>query len=174
VVPQVLCALEHHLFVIVELIAAATRPGLQDRAGVVVPLQAVLWLIPVDSPPEISRINVTGQALLIAMKLVADKVHLTSKGSVVALGSQVVGICWDFRVDLRGIVVGANSHGEEARDHAHAGRGAERGWAISRVELDRGLGKTVEIGGLDLGIGVVHLQLGGSELVSHDVENVGL
>ncbi|KAI6756603.1 hypothetical protein HG530_011201 [Fusarium avenaceum] len=87
VVPKVLSALEHDLLIVVKLVASATGTSLKNGAGIMVPLKACIGLVPVYSPAEITRVNVAGQTLLIAVELVTNKVHLASKRSVVALGA---------------------------------------------------------------------------------------
>lgn len=174
VVPEVLGAFEHDLLVIVELVAAATRPGLQDRAGIMVPLKTCIRVIPVDSPAKITRIDVAGEALLVPVELVTNKVHLTSQGSVVALAAQVMSVGGNLGADLRGVVEGANLHWQQTGDHAHTRGRAEWRRAVGGVELNGGRGQTIQVRRLDLRVLVVHLELGSSELISHNVENVGL
>lgn len=174
VVPEVLGTLEHDLLVEIQLIAAGAGTGLENGAGVVVPLKASVRLVPIDSPAEVGRVDVTGKTLLIAVKLVTNKVHLASQGRVVAHAAKVVRVSGNLGADLGGIVVGANLHGQQAGDHAHARRGAQRRRAVSRVELN-GLGcQRIKVGGLDLRVGVVHLELRSGQLVGHDVQDVGL
>ena len=87
VVPKVLSALEHDLLVVIQLVASSTGAGLKNRAGIVVPLKAGVRFIPVHSPAKVTRVDVASESLLVTVKLIANEVHLTSKGCVVALGA---------------------------------------------------------------------------------------
>lgn len=116
---------EHDLLVIVKLVAPDAHSGLENGAGVVVPLETGVWLVPVHAPAEIAGVDVTGETLLVAMQLVADEVHLSRQSGLVALEAQVVCICEHVAADLSGVVVGADGHGQLARDHAHARGGTK-------------------------------------------------
>lgn len=122
--------LEHDFVVVIHLVASSTNTRLKDRAGVVVPLKTSIRLVPVDAPAKISRINVTGKPLLIAVQLVAHKVHLPCQGSDIAIEAQVVRVRQGVAGDLSGVIVRSNLHGQLARDHAHARGGTERGWTV--------------------------------------------
>jgi hypothetical protein len=50
--------LVHDILVIVELVRSHTWTCLHDRRHVVVPFLALLWLVPVDSPTKVTRIDV--------------------------------------------------------------------------------------------------------------------
>ena len=129
-IPEVLRALVHDFLVKIQLVAAAARTGLEDGARIVIPLQASVWLVPVDSPAKVGRVDVAGQTLLVAVQLVTDKVHLAGQGGVVALGAEVMGVGGQLRGDLRCVVKGTNLHGKQAGNHAHARWGAERRRAV--------------------------------------------
>lgn len=173
VVPEVLCALIHDFFIVIKLVAATAWAGLENRAGVVVPFEAVVRFIPIDSPAKVTRVDVAGETLFVSMELVTHKVHLTCQSSMVALATKVVSVCGHLGVNLGGIVVGTNLHRKQTGDHAHPRRGAKGRRAVSRVELDGRGGQAVEVGGLDLGIRIVHLELRSGQLIGHDVKDVG-
>jgi len=168
------CILVHDLLIVVQLVAPHTGAGLLDTARVVVPLQALVGLLPVHGPAVVARVDVAGQAALVAMQLLADEVHLAGQGGLVAGGAQVVGVGRGAGVDAAGIVVGADLGGELARHHGHTRGGAEGRGAVGVVEDDGVGGEGVKVGGLDLGCGIVHLEEGRGELVGHDVEDVWL
>ncbi|KAI6764834.1 hypothetical protein HG531_012721 [Fusarium graminearum] len=119
-VVRILSAPEHDLLIVVQLVASSARTGLKDRAGIVVPLKTGVRLIPVHSPAKVTRINVTGKSLLVAVKLVADEVHLASKRGMVALGPKVMSVGWHIGSNLGSIVISANLHGKLATDQTHA------------------------------------------------------
>lgn len=84
--------LVHDLLIIVHLVAGSTDTGLEDGAGVVIPFQASVWLVPVYAPAKVTRVDITDEPLFITVHLVAHKVHLTRKSGEVALHSQVVSV----------------------------------------------------------------------------------
>lgn len=173
-VPEILSALEHDLLVVVKLVAATAGTSLKNRARVVVPLQPGVRLVPVDGPAKVTRVDVRRQTLLVTVELVANEVHLASQRCMITLSTQVVCVGGDIRANLSSIVVSTNLHRQKTRDHAHAGGGAEGRRAVCRIKLDGRRGQAVQVGCLDLRVGVVHLELGSSQLVCHDVEDVGL
>ncbi|MNP47421.1 hypothetical protein D3C76_1414730 [compost metagenome] len=84
-VEQVLLGLEYHLFVEIQLVGAHARAGLQHRGHVVVPGRTHVRLIPVHCPAVIGRVDVTGQALFVAVQLVRPaEMHLARQGGAVA------------------------------------------------------------------------------------------
>ncbi len=108
------------------------------------------------------------------MQLITNKVHLASQRCLIPGSSQVVSICRDTGVDRAGIVVGTDLCGELAGYHGHARRGTEGGGAVCRVEDNGASRKSIEVWGLDLGLGVVDLEERSSELVCHDIKDVWL
>jgi len=139
-----------------------------------IPLQPPIRLVPVDHPSIIGRVYIARQPPLIAVQLLADKMHLARQHGLVARRAEVVCVCRDVGSDAVRVVVGADLGGQLARHHGHARGRAEGRGAVGGVEDDGGGGEAVEVGGDDLGGGVVHLQEGSGELVGHDVEDVGL
>jgi hypothetical protein len=119
VIPKILSALEHDLLIVVQLVASSTWTGLKDRAGIVVPLKAGVRLIPVHSPAKVTRVDVASKSLLVAVKLIANEVHLASKGGMVTLGAKVMGIGWHVRPNLGSIVISTDLHGKLATDQTH-------------------------------------------------------
>ncbi len=92
-VVEVLAGLEHHLLVEVQLVGAHAGTGLQNRGHVVVPARAHLRLVPVHRPAIVRRIDVAGQAFLVAVQLVGTaEVHLARQRRAIAEVAQVVGV----------------------------------------------------------------------------------
>ena len=88
---QILACLENGLFVVVELVGAYAGAGLQHRRHVVVPARAHFQRVPVDGPTVISGVDVSGQAVFVAVQLVgAAKVHLARQRRTVAQVAQVM------------------------------------------------------------------------------------
>ena len=172
--PGRLDVLVHDLLVVVQLVAPDAGAGLLDAARVVVPLQPLVRVLPVDGPAVVPRVDVAGQAALVAMQLVADEVHLAGQRGLVAGGAQVVGVRGGAGLDAAGVVVGGDLGGQLAGDHGHAGGGAQRRGAVGLVEDDGAGSEGVEVGGEDLRGRVVDLEQRRGQLVGHDVEDVGL
>ena len=84
--------LELRLVVIGDVDASPVRSGLEHPAHVVVPLEPRLVVDPpVRRPQEVGRIDVGGDPLLVAVKLIgADEVHLAGETRPVAGVAQVV------------------------------------------------------------------------------------
>jgi hypothetical protein len=59
--------LVHCLLVIIQLIGSYAGSGLKHGAHVMVPLKPTLGVVPIDSPSEVSRVNVGCQAVFKAM-----------------------------------------------------------------------------------------------------------
>jgi len=138
-------------------------------------LRQTYRLVPVDGPAIVARVDVAGQALLVAVQLVGPaEVHLAGERGVVALAAQIVGVGGDVGGQVAGVVVGADLGGQLAGDHDEARGGAQRRVAVGIFEDDALAGQAVEVGGLDGGVLVVEGQQRGGHLVRHDVEDVGL
>jgi hypothetical protein len=50
--------LVHHVLIVIELVRSDTRTSLHDGGHVVEPLLALLWLVVVDAPSEVTRVDV--------------------------------------------------------------------------------------------------------------------
>lgn len=116
---------EHDFLVVVELVAADADSSLKNGAGVVVPFETGVWLVPVHAPTEIAGVDVTGETLLVAVQLIANEVHLACEGGLVSCKTEVVRVGKYVAANLGSVVIGCNLHGQLARDHTHARRGAE-------------------------------------------------
>ena len=68
---------EGHLVVEVQLVGAHGQPGLRDRTHVVIPVGALLRMIPIRRPTEIGGVDIGGQTLLEAVQLIRPaEMHL--------------------------------------------------------------------------------------------------
>jgi len=64
---------------------------------------------PIRGPNEVAGINVAGEPLRKAMKLVStDEVHLARQAGAIALRAQIMRECWHFGWKLRAIVISAD------------------------------------------------------------------
>lgn len=97
--PDVLLSLVGDFLVVIKLVGGEARAGLFDTGHVVVPVGADFWVSPVDGPPkvgglfvrvvsagrlcaelrDVTHINVTGQALLVAVQLIGTNEVLCAK-----------------------------------------------------------------------------------------------
>lgn len=91
-----------------------------------VPFQSAIWILPVDSPSIIARVDVAGQSALVPMQLLSNKVHLARQCGFIARRTKVVGISWDAWINGGGIVIRTDLGGELARDHGHSAGGTQR------------------------------------------------
>ena len=173
-VVQVLAGLEHHLFVKVDLVGSHAGAGLQHGGHVVVPTGAHVGLVPVHGPAVIGGVNVTGQALFIAVQLVgATKMHLARKRRAVAQTAQVMSVGRHIGWKVSGIVKAAN-FGRQLPTHQAETRGrAQRAVAIGRVKHHTVFSQCAQVRHLNGRAGVVQRQQRRGHLVGHDEQNIG-
>ncbi|MDT4801954.1 hypothetical protein FQZ97_346690 [compost metagenome] len=172
-VVEVLARLEHHFLVEIQLVGAHAGPGLQHRGHVVVPARAHLRLVPVHRPAVVGRVDVAGQALLVAVQLVrAAEVHLARQRRAVAEAAQVMGIGGHVGGKVGGVVVGPDLRRQLPAHQSEARGRAERAVAVGRIEYHALGGEPRQVRHLDWR-GRVEGQQRRGHLVGHDEEDVG-
>lgn len=172
-VVEVLAGLEHHLLVEVQLVGAHAGTGLQNRGHVVVPARAHLRLVPVHRPAIVRRIDVAGQAFLVAVQLVGTaEVHLARQRRAIAEVAQVVGVGGGIGGEVGGVVPGADAGRQATADQGEARRRAERAVAVRRVEHHGPFGEAREVRHAQHRARIVKRQQRRGHLVGHDEQDV--
>ena len=149
-----------------------TRAG--DGAEVVVPpVDPLARFAVIRGPAEVGGVDVRGQALLEAVKLVgADEMHLAAERGLVAGAAQVVGVGRQGRGEFGRIVVDAGGGRQPPGHEGPACRRAERRGGVAIAEPDRPGGQTLQVRCVQERGGPVGKERS-VQLVDHQDEDVG-